>query len=225
MSRVIQIHQKELVQKDHFSLTLEDVNRINQLLTDRQRTVAREMQQFMQNVGGKLVNEISMARWDFMAATEKDYFPIDTVETSRDVKNPDQKKTSLFALLNKSFTKAPVQNARNAMVIDSIFNVFANHMSEVAEYNAFALPLVDTMKWFNYRENVDVGEGHIHDVGVNRAIMDTLGTEAIQYFVDLMTDINSSQKAGRHEDFFGKILGRSKAASVAKKEKIPFVAE
>lgn len=207
--------QKELVQKDHFSLTLEDVNRINQLLTDRQRTVAREMQQFMQNFGGKLVNEISMARWDFMAATEKDYFPIDTVETSRDVKNPDQKKTSLFALLNKSFTKAPVQNARNAMVIDSIFNVFANHMSEVAEYNAFALPLVDTMKWFNYRENVDVGEGHIHDVGVNRAIRDTLGTEAIQYFVDLMTDINSSQKAGRHEDFFGKILGRSKAASVA----------
>ena len=207
--------QKELVQKDHFSLTLEDVNRINQLLTDRQRTVAREMQQFMQNFGGKLVNEISMARWDFMAATEKDYFPIDTVETSRDVKNPDQKKTSLFALLNKSFTKAPVQNARNAMVIDSIFNVFAKHMSEVAEYNAFALPLVDTMKWFNYRENVDVGEGHIHDVGVNRSIRDTLGTEAIQYFVDLMTDINSSQKAGRHEDFFGKILGRSKAASVA----------
>ena len=207
--------QNELVQKDHFSLTLEDVNRINQLLTDRQRTVAREMQQFMQNFGGKLVNEISMARWDFMSATEKDYFPIDTVETSRDVKNPDQKKTSLFALLNKSFTKAPVQNARNAMVIDSIFNVFANHMSEVAEYNAFALPLVDTMKWFNYRENVDVGEGHIHDVGVNRAIRDTLGTEAIQYFVDLMTDINSSQKAGRHEDFFGKILGRSKAASVA----------
>lgn len=207
--------QKELVQKDHFSLTLEDVNRINQLLTERQRTVAREMQQFMQNVGGKWVNEISVARWDFVTATEKDYFPIDTVETSRDVKNPDQKKTSLFALLNKSFTKAPVPNAQNAMVIDSIFNVFANHMSEVAEYNAFALPLVDTMKWFNYRENVDIGEGHINDVGVNRAIRDTLGTEAIQYFVDLMTDINSSQKAGRHEDFFGKILGRSKAASVA----------
>lgn len=207
--------QKEVVQKEHFTLTLEDVNRINNLLTGRQQEVARKLQQFMQTVGGRFINEISMARWDFMAATETDYFPIQTDDTGRDAKNPDQERTSLFALLNKSFTKAPMKNAKNALVIDSIFNVFANHMSETAEYNAFALPLVDAMKWFNYKERVDIGEGHIKDVSVQKAIEDTLGKNARRYFIDLMTDINSSQKAGRHEDVFGKILGRSKVSSVA----------
>lgn len=207
--------QNEVVQKEHFTLTLEDVNRINNLLTERQQEVAGKLQQFMQTVGGRFINEISMARWDFMAATETDYFPIQTEDTGRDAKNPDQDRTSLFALLNKSFTKAPMKNAKNALVVDSIFNVFANHMSETAEYNAFALPLVDAMKWFNYKERIDIGEGHIKDVSVQKAIEDTLGKNARRYFIDLMTDINSSQKAGRHEDFFGKILGRSKVSSVA----------
>jgi hypothetical protein len=207
--------QGELVQKEHFTLTLGDVNRINNMLTDRQIEVAQKLQQFMQNVGGRWINEISMARWDFMAATENNYVPIMTEDTGRDVKNPDQTKSSLFALLNKSFTNAPLKNAKNALVIDSLFNVFANHMSETAEYNAFALPLIDALKWFNYRERVDIGDGHINDIGVRRSIEDTLGTEARNYFTDFLTDINSSQKAGRHEDFFGKILGRSKAASVA----------
>ena len=207
--------QGELVQKDHFTLTLGDVNRINNMLTDRQIEVAQKLQQFMQNVGGKWINEISMARWDFLAATENNYVPIMTEDTGRDVKNPDQNKSSLFALLNKSFTNAPLKNAKNALVVDSLFNVFANHMSETAEYNAFALPLIDALKWFNYRERVDIGDGHINDIGVRRSIEDTLGTEARKYFTDFLTDINSSQKAGRHEDFFGKILGRSKAASVA----------
>lgn len=207
--------QNEMVQKEHFTLTRADVNRINNLLTGRQREVAGKLQQFMQTVGGRFVNEVSMARWDYMAATETDYFPIQTDDTGRDVKNPEQERTSLFALLNKSFTKAPVKNSRNALVVDSIFNVFANHMSETAEYNAFALPLVDAMKWFNYNERIDVGDGHIKDVSVHNAIKNTLGKNAKQYFIDLMTDINSSQKAGRYEDFFGKILGRSKVSSVA----------
>lgn len=207
--------QQELVQKEHFTLTIADINRINNMLTDRQQEVARKLQQFMQTVGGRLVNEISMARWDYMAATEHDYFPIQTENVGRDAKNPDQEKTSLFALLNKSFTKAPVKNSKNALIIDSIFNVFANHMSEVAEYNAFALPLVDAMKWFNYKERLDLGNGQIKDISVHGSIRDTLGKNAEKYFIDLMTDINSSQKAGRDEDLFGKILGRSKVASVA----------
>ena len=209
--------QNEVVQKEHFTLTLADINKINNMLADRKREqeVARKLQQFMQNVGGRLINEISMARWDFMAATEQDYFPMQTDDAGRDTKNPEQERTSLFALLNKSFTKAPVKNAQNALIIDSIFNVFANHMSEVAEYNAFALPLVDAMKWFNYKERVDLGNGQIKDVSVHNSIRNALGRNAERYFIDLMTDINSSQKAGRHEDFFGKILGRSKVASVA----------
>lgn len=207
-------NQRDIVQKEHFVLTLDDIAAINGLLTDRQRTVARELQQYMQNVGGRLGNEISMARWDFMQFTEDGYFPIQTDDATRDAKNPGQDKTNLWALLNKSFTKSLTPNAKNAVIVNSIFDVFADHMTEMAEYNAFALPLVDAMKWFNYRQRQDLGDGQIADVGVQKSVRDTLGTAAVKYFVDLMTDLNSSQKAGRHENILGQILSRTKAASV-----------
>lgn len=207
-------NQRDIVQKEHFVLTLDDIAAINGLLTERQRTVATELQQYMQNVGGRLGNEISMARWDFMQFTEDGYFPIQTDDATRDVKNPGQDKTNLWALLNKSFTKSLTPNAKNAVIVNSIFDVFADHMTEMAEYNAFALPLVDAMKWFNYRQRQDLGDGQIADVGVQKSIRDTLGTAAVKYFVDLMTDLNSSQKAGRHENILGQILSRTKAASV-----------
>ncbi len=207
-------NQRDIVQKEHFVLTLDDIAAINGLLTERQRTVARELQQYMQNVGGRLGNEISMARWDFMQFTEDGYFPIQTDDATRDAKNPGQDKTNLWALLNKSFTKSLTPNAKNAVIVNSIFDVFADHMTEMAEYNAFALPLVDAMKWFNYRQRQDLGDGQIADVGVQKSIRDTLGTAAVKYFVDLMTDLNSSQKAGRHENILGQILSRTKAASV-----------
>ena len=123
-------------------------------------------------------------------------------------------KTNLWALLNKSFTKSLTPNAKNAVIVNSIFDVFANHMTEMAEYNAFALPLVDAMKWFNYRQRQDLGDGQIADVGVQKSIRDTLGTAAVKYFVDLMTDLNRSKKAGRHENILGQIMSRTKAASV-----------
>lgn len=206
--------RKMIRQTDHFRLTQEDIAKINGLLTDRQRKVADQLQRYMADVGGRLGNEISMARWDYMEMTDRDYFPIRSDSDVHDAKNPDQDKTNLWALLNKSFTKQVTKGANDAMIVSSIFDVFADHMSDMAEYNAFALPLVDAMKWYNYRETEKQENGQIKTIGVKKAINDKLGTAAGEYFIDLMTDINSSQKAGRYEDFFGKLLSRSKAASV-----------
>ena len=206
--------RNEVIQREHYRLTQNDIAKINGMLTDRQMEVANKLQRYMADVGGKLGNEISMARWDYMEMTDKDYFPIRSDSDIHDARNPDQDKANLWGLLNKGFTKAVVKGANDAMIVSSVFDVFSQHMSEMAEYNAFALPLVDAMKWYNYRET-QKGEGdQIKTVGVKKALNDTLGTAAGKYFIDLMTDINSSQKAGRFENFFGKLLSRSKAASV-----------
>ena len=221
---------KDVVQTEHLRLSAEDIATISNALTKDQKDVARRLQQYMERVGGKLINEISMARWDYMAATEENYYPIKTDDATRDAKAPEQDTASLWALLNKSFTKELQPHAQNAIIIDSIFDVFADHMSETAEYNAFALPLVDAMKWFNYRErryfdggqpvaiedfsDAALSEMQIEDISVQRSIRDTLGTAAVKYFTNLIVDINSAQKAGRHEDFLGKILSRAKVASV-----------
>ena len=206
--------RKATIQRDHYRLTIKDIAKINGMLTDRQRTVANKLQRYMADVGGRLGNEISMARWDYMEMTEKDYFPIKSDSDIHDARNPDQERANLWGLLNKSFTKALTEGANDAVVVSSIFDVFANHMSEMAEYNAFALPLVDAMKWFNYRDTTKLPNGQIKTVGVKKALNDTLGTSAGKYFIDLMTDVNSSQKGGRYENLFGKLLSRSKGAAV-----------
>lgn len=202
------------VQKQHFRLTVQDINQINGLLDKRQLEVAKAMQKYMQDVGGRLGNEISMARWGFMQMTEENYFPIRSDSDVHDGKNPDQEKANLWALLNKSFTKSVTKGANDAVVVSSIFDVFADHMAEMAEYNAFALPLVDAMKWYNYRSTTRMDGSQIETVGVKKSLNDTLGTAAGKYFIDLMTDINSSQKGGRHEDIIGKLLSYSKASAV-----------
>ena len=216
--RVVTIEDglKKIRQPNKFLLSLEDVSKINELLMKNERAfaVAKELQKYMSSVGSDLINEISMARWDYMAATEKNYFPIKTDETSRDVKDPGQDTTNLWALLNKSFTKGLTEGANNAIYVESIFDVFADHMSEASEYNAFALPLVDAMRWFNYRERNKLDGTQVEDSGVHDTIKTVLGSAAVDYFRNLMTDINSSQKAGRHENIAGQILSRSKISSV-----------
>lgn len=213
----IKNRSKKVVQKEHYVLTENDISTINELLAKNPKalSVAKSLQQFMQDYGGRLINEVSMARWDYMAATEQDYFPIRTDDLTRDARSPDQDRTNLWALLNKSFTKGLTEGANNTVIVDSIFDVFADHMSECAEYNAFALPLVDAMRWFNYRERVKLDGSQVKDVGVQRSLEAALGKAAIKYFTDLMTDINGSQKAGRYENLAGKVLSRAKVSKVA----------
>ena len=64
-----------------------------------------------------------------------------------------------------SFTKSRKEGANNRIVIYSIFDVFANHMASMAQYNAMALPILDALKWFNYQQVFidDDGNKHIGD--------------------------------------------------------------
>ena len=40
-------------------------------------------------------------------------------------------------------------------------DVFANHMTDMAKYDALALPILDAMKWYNYRERQKLENGHV----------------------------------------------------------------
>ena len=146
-------------------LTEADMSAILNALSPRQREVARNLQKFMAEKGGQWGNEVSVKRFGERAFTEKDYYPINSdgryLEATAD-ESPGN--ASLYALLNLSFSKELTKNANNRIVLYSIFDVFSNHMASMAQYNAFALPVLDTLKWFNYtrteiREGVEVKRG------------------------------------------------------------------
>lgn len=140
-------------------LTPEQVSRITDVLTPRQKEVADQLQQFMQNKGGQWGNYVSMKRFGENQFGEPNYFPINSdgrhLEATAD-ENPSA--ASLYALLNMGFTKQTVEKAKNRIVIYSIFDVFANHMASMAQYHSMALPVLDALKWFNYNQEGSVRE-------------------------------------------------------------------
>lgn len=63
-----------------------------------------------------------------------------------------------------------------------IFDVFSNHMTDMAKYDALALPILDAMKWYNYREKQKLENGHVLTTTVQRSIEKAYGMDANKYF-------------------------------------------
>ena len=133
-------------------LTPGELNMILRELTPRQKEVADKLQQFMEKQGGEWGNYVTVARFGEKQFGEANYFPINSDGRHLSV-DADEKPggAALYALLNMGFTKQTQEKAKNRIVVYSIFDVFANHMASMAQYNAFALPVVDALKWFNYQ--------------------------------------------------------------------------
>ena len=147
-------------------LTVGEFYQIISSLTDRQKEVADSLQKYMATQGGKWGNYVSVARFGEELFTNPNYYPINSdgrhLQATAD-EHPSA--AALYALLNMSFTKSRKEGANNRIVIYSIFDVFANHMASMAQYNAMALPILDALKWFNYQqvEIDDDGNKHIGD--------------------------------------------------------------
>ena len=134
------------------TLTPGELNMILRELTPRQKEVADKLQKFMQEQGGEWGNHVTVARFGEKQFGEENYYPINSDGRHLSV-DADEKPggAALYALLNMGFTKQVQEKAKNRLVVYSIFDVFANHMASMAQYNAFALPVVDALKWFNYQ--------------------------------------------------------------------------
>ena len=198
-----------------FLLTQEDIIKINGALTKRQRGVADKLQKYMTQQGSEWGNRVSMERFGYRAFTEENYFPIETMDSDRDERGVPQKENDMFRLLNMSATKSLVYKANNALVVHDIFDVFANHMTDMAKYDALALPILDAMKWYNYREKQKLENGHVLTTTVQRSLEQAYGTDANKYFTTFIKDLNGVNEGGRGEGFAKKMLSNYKVAAVA----------
>lgn len=207
--------KENIKQAKPFLLTQEDIIKINGALTKRQREVADKLQKYMTQQGSEWGNRVSMERFGYRAFTEENYFPIETMDSERDERGVPQKENDMFRLLNMSATKSLVYKANNALVVHDIFDVFANHMTDMAKYDALALPILDAMKWYNYREKQKLENGHVLTTTVQRSIEQAYGKDANKYFTTFIKDLNGVNEGGRGEGFAKKMLSNYKVAAVA----------
>lgn len=201
-------------QSDGVIFTEKDIPTILDSLTDRQKNVADKLQEFMNTVCSEWGNEVSMLRFGYKAFGEENYFPVQSDKNNLAVNDETEQNNSLFSLLNMSFTKSLNDNANNRIVISNIFDVFAQHTSDMAKYNALALPVLDAFKWYNYTEKQPIADGTFRAKGVKQSIEYAFGKDGQNYFTTFLKDINGQQEVSR--DTLGKgFFSNSKIAAVA----------
>lgn len=203
-------------QIENTTLTKASLETIINSLTAEQKEVADKLQEFMNTTCQKWGNEVTMKRFGFKGMTEKNYFPIkvDQNQLSREAR---QRGTSLYQLLNMGFTKPINPKAKNPIEIFDIFEVFAMHSTEMAQYHSLALPVLDVIRIWNYKdvEMLDESEDKAHWHSVKASIENTLGAQGNRYIGLLLADMNGDVSGGRADDFAGKMMKNYKTAAVA----------
>ena len=208
--------KKDVDQADHYLLTQGELGKLLSLLTPEQVQAAKAMQRYMTEQGSAWGNEVSIRRFGYRAFTEENYFPIETDSQDRPAKT-DSKEGSLYRLLNISAVKPLTEGANNAIMVRSIFDVFANHMADMAKYNALALPVLDAQKWYNYKDSSkNKDNGQVRTRTVQREMTRAWGSGANNYVVTFLKDINGVKENGaRGEGMAAKAISKYKRAAVA----------
>jgi len=203
-------------QLKNVTLTKKDIEKITSSLTKEQIEVADKLQEFMNTVCQKWGNEITMKRFGFKGMTEKNYFPIN-VDRNQLSSETRQRGSSLYQLLNMGFTKPINPKAKNPIEIFDIFEVFAIHSTEMAQYNSLALPVLDVIRIWNYKDLVmlDENEDKAHWNSVKASIENTIGEKGNQYIGLLLADLNGDVSGGRADDLVGRFMKNYKTAAVA----------
>lgn len=104
-------------------------------LSDRQKQVADALQEYMVKAGGDWGNYVSMRRFGYRFFEEQNCFPINSDGNHlAAVSEKGGKGNKLYTLLNISPAKELTPKANNRLMLHNIFDVFANHMSDMAQY-------------------------------------------------------------------------------------------
>lgn len=182
-------------------------------LTDEQKRIADAMQKYMATESARQGNETSMRLYGYEKFTEADYFPIRTDRNTNALTNSSAQNTSLRGIEHSGFTKNVKPNATNPIILQDIFDVFTNHITDMAAYHAYAPAINDAVRWFNHKEVTQDGDFETWNT-VQDAINKLSGGDGTGYFKKLMLDLNEQEKSQYIGGLFDGLIGNSKAAAV-----------
>lgn len=171
-------------------LTPADLANITSSLTTEQVRMARRMAEYLSDADGPAGwgNEVTQKLYGLNKFTESYYWPIKVDPNFRRTTDAaDSNTPGLYAIKNQGFTKALQRDANNPLIINDAFDTWCDHVANMATYNAWAIPLSDAMKWYNYH-----GE---NEISTKEAIDGVYGAKGNKFFQTLMQDINGVSAA------------------------------
>lgn len=191
-------------------VTAENLAEMVGTLTDEQVEMADKLQQYMGGRLSELGNEASMEVYGYRKFTEPHYFPIqvDRNQTQRDISKEVQAQT----IAGRGFTKSTAPRANNTVMVNSIFDVYASHVNDMATYAAW-LPTMENVRRirdFTFRD----GEGN--RIGTVKDIIERVfGRNGNPYLNKLVDDLNQGVRSTADPGLMDRIVGNYKAASVS----------
>lgn len=189
---------------------IEDLSEITGVLTEEQIRVADALQHYMGTDLSELGNQASVEVYGYRKFTEPNYFPIsvDRNQTQKDIAKEAQAQT----IAGRGFTKGTVPKANNAVMVGSIFDVFASHVNDMATYSAWLATMenVRRIRDFTFRDSEGTRTGTVKDI-----IERIFGRNGNAYLNKLIDDLNQGIRATGSGNFMDAIVGNYKAAAVA----------
>lgn len=177
-------------------ITVEDLGKIIDSLTPKQKQVAEKMQGFLSGNVADWGNKASMTLYGYRKFTEEHYWPIQVNKNSVRTMNAEdgavQTQSNFYKLVNIGATKSVQRNASNGLFIKGAFDTFTKHITEMSAYSAYAVPVTDAMKWYNALSFEEKDDGYIAISGTKQSIERAFGNDGKAYFEKFILDLNGS---------------------------------
>lgn len=198
--------KRTFAQSGRLVLNEADAAKISAALTDGQRKRADAISALLNNEAARLGNEVSMAMYGYKKYTTENYFPMRTADDYRAIADNPNYEMNLLGL---SFTKERTGRAGKALVAEDIYDVIGRHLTNMAQYNAFAQELDNAKKMYSLR----LGDG----TSLKQRIIRSYGREADTFYNKLINNLSGVQMYTNNsaEALSDKLLSNYKAAAVA----------
>lgn len=160
-------------------LSPQDMIAFSSMLTKDQKDFAFKLGRYLSEDMAKKGNAVSRKLYGYDKFTEERYWPIYTAENYLPFSG---KKHGDPQIKSKGFTKITTPHSGNSVIIRDVVDTWANHVNEMAQYHALALPVEDFNRVYNYTsESV---KGHGQD-SIKELIEKKLGTRGKKYIEHL----------------------------------------
>lgn len=193
--------------------TAADIQAILGTLTEEQKKAAEAIQKYLSEDVAAWGNETTMLLFGYEKFTTKNYFPIvsDKNFVNQLVTKTDDIAPSLKSL---GMTKNINRFANNPVMIQDIFKVFANHVDQMSNYNAFAASESDFNKFMNYKKKQEKGKEKGKVDTVRNEMDRTMGKGGAKYIRTLMNRLVTASGLSDDSDFAKMLVRNMKVASV-----------
>lgn len=183
-------------------LTAEDLEAIAGKLTEKQKAFVDHMVQFLSRDTAEWGNQVTRELYGVEKFKESYYVPF---KVARNYLRTDPASQQENRLKLGSFTKPLAQQASNPLEVQNFVEMWAAHMEQMSDYNAFVLPIEDMTRLMNYKTDNDT---------VRSVMQERYGNQVPDYILAFLRRLNGNAKSEMGSALVNKLVGGAKGAAV-----------